>query len=159
MKTLFYCSILVFITAFVACTKNSSDLSNTNITGNWVLVKSVWNSSGIYTTYPAKDSSVLLVFNSKNTYQSLLNNNAVSQGNYSVSNVPNAFVYSYALKLQNLHVTGIFAPLVVSQVNSNGQIVSTDTASFFMNISHDTLTLIPDVAIPAGQEVYTFVKQ
>ena len=156
MKILFYCSIIFLMTVFTACTKSSTTGSNTTVTGNWSLVKSVWMAGGNYTTYPAKDSAVSLLLNANGTYQSTLNGIVISKDNYTISN--DITFNEQDLKLQNFHATGIFSPLVLYHENSNGQIVSVDTTNFIINISRDTLILTPDVLIPAGQRVYFFVK-
>jgi len=159
MKTMFCCIAFMVIIFFSACSKSTdSTLTHSVNVIHYILINRVWSAARTDTTYPQKDSLVTLQLNSDDTYQSWLNNVLICKGNYSISNNIGSY-YQKTLKLQNLATTGIFAPLVLYQVNANQQVVSIDTAGFFMNISHDTLTLIPDAAIPAGQETYTFVQQ
>lgn len=138
------------------CTKSTNYLPNSSNAGQWNLLYSVWNAAGTDTTYPAKDSGVTLQLDSNGNYQTRLNSLIICKGSYSITNT-NTGYYQQILKLQSFTGTGIFKPLVLIQVNSNQQVAAIDTAAFYMTISHDTLSLIPDVSIPAGQESYTFI--
>jgi hypothetical protein len=156
MKTLFYLFISIAI-ALPSCTKSSSnDLSNAAIVNRWQLVQKNWSlgwSEGVIR--PSEDSSVSLILNPDNTYSSLLNGNTVSQGTYSISADTSNFEMD--LQLNDFKTTGIFSLFTLYEIGQNGQVIS-EFDGFFMNISHDTLTL-SSVLTPGGNTSYTFAKR
>lgn len=157
MKGLFYLTIISTITLF-ACNKSSSIVSSDIKTaGAWQLVQKNWflgGGSGVLT--PSKDSSVLLILNTNNTYISQLNGKTISAWSYSITK-DTSYNNAQVLQLNNFKTTGIFSLFTVEELGTNNQILSVFNG-LFMNISNDTLTL-SSASTPGGWDSYIFVKE
>ena len=154
MKTLF-CFAVGALIAFAGCNKTSlSQMA----AGTWQLVQKQSNIASPYTTItqPSADSSVLLILDADNTYETKLNEQIISQGTCSVT-IDAAYNNTQVLQLDNFATTGIFSPFIINEVGTNGQVLSS-FSGFFMTINNDTLTLQTPYT-PGGYIAYTFVKK
>lgn len=152
MKPLSY-SVIIFILVLSACKKTHTSSASA---GGWLLIKKDWSvGAGSWTASPSLDSTVLLQLNSNGSYVSKLNGHIVAQGRYSI--IPDTASYiKQILELYNFKTTGIFSLFTLSQLGTNGQVVSTFDG-FFMTLDNNTLTLTSALT-PGGYTSYTFVR-
>ena len=158
MKSLFYPTIILFITLF-SCNKDNpqNTSSDTGLVGNWQLIQKSSSIGPLQTiTRPSADSSVLLILNKDSSFVSKLNGIVVSQGSYSVQPQPN-YPSDSTFQLNNFKTTGIFSLFTLYEIGNNGQVISTYDG-LTMRVSHDTLRLA-SVITPGGFSSYIFIKE
>ncbi len=153
MKPLFFLTVVTVMVLY-GCHKTSIEQ---RVSGNWQLVQKTGSiGPTFFTSEPAADSSVQLVLHANNTYVSKLNEQTVSQGNYSIT-TNTSYNNAKILELDNFITTGIFGLSTLYEIGTNGQVLSTYNG-LSMTISNDTLTL-QTALTPDGNTAYVLVKK
>lgn len=165
MKKLLSLSIIAVAFLF-SCKKNAAGIRysvgqkpiETGLVNSWRLVQDYgFVGPNPFVETPPADSTVLFIFSLDNMYTSFLKGQAVRHGSFSVEVDPFATGWNY-LQLTNFDSTGVVWSSK-EYLESNGQLVLSDTSQLVMNISHDTLILSPDYGGYDAQHFFVFLKQ